>query len=531
MTQKKTHILILLGVAVLVALSIWAIYPPGKKTHLGLDLQGGLEVVYNARQPDGTDPTVEQLQQTIAIINRRVNGMGTTEAQVQQQGLNQISVSLPGEKDPEHALAVIGKTAQLQFFVDYKQRISGAPAATPEDAIKQAQASTIRDLTPEEKKLIGQLSGDPAAEVRTVPANDPRFILVKAAPGILGGNTEDQWFVYEIYQGADQMTGTAIKDARQGFDQNNQPNVQMDFTSQGAKDFQRVTPDVASHGLVDPTGNTFSIVLDGNLESDPSVAAEYAAAGIVGNSAEITGSFTVAEAKDLANVLKNGALPIRLEMAEQQQVSATLGKDSLRQGLIAGMIGFVLVLVYMLFYYRFLGLVADFALIIYAIVLWGLFNFIPITLTLPGIAGMILSIGVAADANVIIFERIKEEVRHGRTVRSAISAGYSRGIRTIIDADMLTFLTAAVLYWQAAAQPRGFALTLMLGVIVSILTAIVVTRAMLGLLGDYAFFNKASFMGVRGSDQQIAAEAAASQTAKASTGSNRPPSARKKKRR
>ena len=224
----------------------------------------------------------------------------------------------------------------------------------------------------------------------------------------------------------------------------------------------------------------------------------------ISGSAEISGgSMTVAEAKNLAFFLNLGALPVQLDIAYQQEVSATLGKDSLNQGLIAGLIGLGIVLLYMLLYYRFLGLVADLALIVYAILLWGLFNLIPVTLTLPGIAGMILTIGVAADANVVIFERIKEEVRRGKTVRSAVSSGYARGFSTILDANVLTMLTALVLFLFAIAAAKGFAFTLIVGVIVDVLTAVLFTRAMLGVLAGFAFFNKPSLMGVKAGQLDI----------------------------
>jgi len=229
--------------------------------------------------------------------------------------------------------------------------------------------------------------------------------------------------------------------------------------------------------------------------------------GISGGAEISGGNMTVKESQDLAFVLKTGALPVKLEPTYQQQVSATLGKDSLNQGLIAGLIGLGLVLIYMLAYYRFLGLVADLALIVYGILLWGLFSAIPVTLTLPGIAGMILTIGVAADANVVIFERIKEEVRHGKTVRSAVNSGYARGFKTILDANILTMLTAAVIFVFATASPKGFALTLILGVLVSMLTAVLFTRAMLGVLAGFAFFSKPAFMGVRTSQIEAVAVA------------------------
>ena len=233
------------------------------------------------------------------------------------------------------------------------------------------------------------------------------------------------------------------------------------------------------------------------MESDPQVDPKENPNGIQGGSAEITGNFTIQEAKDLALVLNTGALPVSLTQIMKTQVSATLGKDSLIAGLIAAAVGFAIVFGYLIIYYRFLGLIADIALLIYAVLLYGLFNAIPVTLTLPGIAGMILTIGVAADANVVIFERIKEEIRRGKTVRTAVNTGYGRGFRTILDANVLTLLTAVVLFEFATAQPKGFAFTLILGVLVSMFTAVLATRAMLGLLSDYAFFNRPGLLGVR----------------------------------
>ena len=197
-------------------------------------------------------------------------------------------------------------------------------------------------------------------------------------------------------------------------------------------------------------------------------------------------------------MLQTGSLPIAFTTLDQSSVSATLGKDSLRQGLIAGIIGLVLVMIYLLVVYRFLGLVADIALLIYAALFYGLIVLVPITMTLPGIAGIILTIGVAADANVVIFERIKEEVRLGRTVRQAISQGYSKGFHTILDANVCTLITAAVLYIAGTGSVKGFAFTLAVGVIVSMFTAVLATRAMLSLLGGFRWFHNAAFMGASG---------------------------------
>ena len=305
--------------------------------------------------------------------------------------------------------------------------------------------------------------------------------------------------------------GEAIKSARASFDQAGQPNVVMDFTDEGSDTFQEITRNLYRQGLLKSTPQTFAIVLDNVMESDPMI--DYTDPtlrnGIEGGAEISGGGMTVQESKDLAFVLNTGALPVELETSYEQQVSATLGKDSLDQALIAGMAGLGLVLVFLLAFYRFLGLVADLALIVYGILLWGLFNVIPVTLTLPGVAGLILTIGVAADANVVIFERIKEEVSQGKTVRSAVNSGYALGFKTILDANVLTLLTALVLFIFATAQPKGFAVTLMLGVIVSMFTAVLFTRAILGVLAGFAFFNRPSLMGVRpGHIQQVKAEQA-----------------------
>jgi protein-export membrane protein SecD len=324
-----------------------------------------------------------------------------------------------------------------------------------------------------------------------------------AKTGIYLGNKSS---VYFLYQHKPAMTGAAISSARQGFDQFSKANVLIDFTGTGGKAFEAVTKQLALTGALKQQDQSFAIVLDNAMESDPVVSYTENPQGISGGKAEITGSFTIQEAKDLALVLNTGALPVTLAPIEQQQVSAVLGKDSLRAGMIAGAIGLGLVLIFMVGVYRFLGVIADLALIIYGVLLWGVFNAVPVTLTLPGIAGMVLTIGVAADANVVVFERIKEEVRRGKSVRSAINSGYGKGFKTILDANILIILTALVLFYFATAQPKGFALTLMIGTVVSLFTAVLATRAMLGLLSNFSFFNKASFMGAHSGEQLFEGE-------------------------
>lgn len=470
------NVLILMSVAAYVVSSLFLIYPPGETTRLGLDLRGGVQVVYEARTIQGKAPSAAELDKTLSIIERRVNGLGVSESVVQKQGTDQISVALPGIRDVDQALAIVGKTAQLEFYDDAETRLAG-PAESREQLLEEAGGR----LPDEDREALRK--GESVSKYR----------IIEAPAGVWGDNIEPVYFLY-LHEPA--MTGAAIKEARQGFDQFQRPNVLMEFTDEGGKEFEEITRRLAIRGALKQESQTFAIVLDDVMESDPQVDYIDNPQGISGGSAEITGDFTIQEAKDLALVLNTGALPVTLTPVEKQQVSATLGEDSLDAGLLAGAIGLALVLVFLIVIYRFLGLVADLAMIVYAIILWGVFNAVPVTLTLPGIAGMILTIGVAADANVVVFERIKEEVRAGKSVRSAITSGYSRGFRTILDANALILLTALVLFYFATSQPKGFALTLMIGVVVSMFTAVLATRALLGLLSDIPFFNRASFMGV-----------------------------------
>lgn len=470
----------MLFMVALVAVAVYYIVPPSVKTRLGLDLQGGLEVIYTARTAEGGTPSSEQIDKTISILDRRVNGLGVTESTIQKQGTEQIAVALPGIKDPEQALAIIGKTAQLEFYKEDPESRPVGPVESKEAALEELRAKGVSDAK------LEQLSVEGVTE-------DYALVRTKEDPA---GEQPVFWYVYRR---PPVMTGDAIKSAQAGYGQDGKPNVSIEFTGEGSDRFQEITRDLYRTGLLKNEPQTFAIVLDNQLESAPMI--DYTKPelrnGIEGGAEISGGNMTVQESQDLAFVLNTGALPVKLEPAYQQQVSATLGKDSLDQALIAGLAGLGLVLLYMLLYYRFLGLVADIALIVYGILLWGLFNFIPVTLTLPGIAGLILTIGVAADANVVIFERIKEEVRHGKTVRSAVNSGYAIGFKTILDANILTVLTAAVLFFFGTASPKGFALTLILGVLVSMLTAVLFTRAMLGLLAGFSFFNRPALMGVK----------------------------------
>jgi SecD/SecF fusion protein len=293
----------------------------------------------------------------------------------------------------------------------------------------------------------------------------------------------------------------SLSGTRQDFDPTTgEPVVLMQFKSKGNKIFKEVTKNEAIRGSIQQSPQHFAIVLDNEIRSWPQIDYTQNPQGIdpTGTGAQITGLQSLKEAQNLALVLQTGALPVNFVTLERTDVSATLGKDSLKQARNAAIGGLIAVMIFLLLAYRFLGLVAVLGLGIYAALMYGAILLVPVTLTLPGFAGLILTIGVAADANIVVFERIKEEVRLGKTMRKAIADGYAKGFRTIIDANVVTVITALILFAVASAEVKGFALMLLIGTVVSLVTAVAATRAMLGLLSGFRWFNNPSFMGAAG---------------------------------
>jgi SecD/SecF fusion protein len=331
-------------------------------------------------------------------------------------------------------------------------------------------------------------------EVLVVP---PGTVVVSELPSDANGSVlegaKPGWYALRDRPA---LSGDDITDPKQEFNQFNQPNVTFEFTDEGREAFHRVTRQIAQRGQARAFGSPttqqaeelsgrFAVVLDNEVKTRPSIDFQQNPDGIDGRTgAEIAGGFAdIQDAQDLATFLQIGALPINLKLISQTQVSATLGEQALDQGLKAGLIGLALVILFLIAYYRLLGVVATLGLAVYAVVFFALIKLIPVTMTLPGIAGLILTIGVAADSNIVIFERIKEEVRAGRSLTSAIAVGYRRGIGTIIDANVITLLTAFILFVLATAGVKGFAFTLGVGTIVSLFTAVVFTQALFGIFG------------------------------------------------
>ena len=283
---------------------------------------------------------------------------------------------------------------------------------------------------------------------------------------------------------ADHMSGVDyldIKDPAQSTDQAGSPDVTFSLTSRGAKAFQNVTSTIAHRGdrvsgLGQQLNQHFAVALDNKLIEVPQIDFKQYPDGIQGGGADITGGFTIQSAQDLATQLRLGALPINLNLISESQVSATLGKQALHQGLLAGLAGLLIVAIFLLWFYRVLGVIATVGLIVYGVYFYALIKLIPITLTLPGIAGLILTIGVAADANIVLFERVKEEYRAGSSIQRAIVTGYKRGIAAIIDANVVIFMTAFILFVLATAGVKGFAFTLGIGTITSLFTAVAIVN-------------------------------------------------------
>lgn len=359
------------------------------------------------------------IEQTIEVIRRRVDALGTTEPVIMRQGERRVLVQIPGYEDSARAKLIIGQTAQLDFkLVDEKG-----------------------DL---ERAVAGQ-----------IPAGDMIAYFEDGRPILLKKRTE--------------LSGKDVAQAHVSIDpQYNEPAVTLKFNSQGARKFDRLTKENVN--------KRFAILLEGKVQSAPVIRER-----ISGGTAQITGSFLVEEARDLAIVLRAGALPAPIKVVEERSIGPSLGQDSIDQGMNSIIYGCIAVLLFMIVYYRFFGLVANVALIFNILLIAAVMSMLGATLTLPGIAGIVLTIGMAVDANVLIFERIREEINLGKTPFSAVDGGYDKAFSTIMDANITTLIAAIVLFQFGSGPIKGFAVTLSVGILASMFTAIVVTRAIIVL--------------------------------------------------
>ncbi|MGE5379555.1 MAG: protein translocase subunit SecD [Methylocystaceae bacterium] len=390
---------VVIGIALLAGL---AFTPIKNHINLGLDLQGGLHVVMEAKEKPGQTISDDTIKKTVAVMRNRIDAMGVKEPIIQTQGNKRVIIELAGVKDPEEAARILGQTAQLKF-VD------------------------------ESGKVV--------------------------------------------------VTGNNLKDATANIGQDNQPVVDIEFDKTGSEKFAQAT---AAN-----VGKTLSIVLDDKVISAPRVDE-----AITGGKAMIHGGFqNLEEASNLAIQLRSGALPVDLVQAEKRTVGPTLGSDSLKKSIHAGIIGLIMIFIFMLGFYRLPGAVADVSLVFYSVLVLGITALIGQTLTLPGIAGFLLSIGMAVDANIIIYERIKDELRHGKTLQAAIDAGFKRAFVAIVDSNVTTLIAAVVLLYFGTGSIKGFAVTLSIGILASMFTAITFTHWLLRWCADV--WKKTSLYGVK----------------------------------
>ena len=494
----------------IIGLLVWTFLPGERHTpKLGLDLRGGTQVILSPSVAAGETLTQDQLNQTVAIIRQRVDGFGVAESEVTIQGTGngaKIIVTIPGETS-RTVVDQLKTTAQLNFrpvlAIDFGSPQPSASPTPSDTASPSASASASPSPTPEPSPTVSV-----APELLVPPIQSPdgsgdfadRFAALNCAESdVLGGSTDDpaQYLISCDQDGSVKyalapadLVGTDIESATAGLPQQGAGGwqVELQMTTEGAKKFADSTTKLSA---LESPNDQFAIVLDGVVISAPSVNE-----AILGGSAVISGSFTADEARALAQVLKYGALPVGLEVDEVQQISPTLGSDQLQAGLIAGGFGLLLVTVYLLLYYRALGVIAVVSLVAAAVMTYLVFVIlgrgIGFTLTLSGVAGAIVAIGITADSFIIYFERIRDEIREGKRLRVSIDQGWIRARRTILAADFVSLLSAAILYFLSVGSVRGFAFTLGLITFVDIAVAFLFTRALVTKLGNSKWMNSGS---------------------------------------
>ncbi|HBU28273.1 TPA: protein translocase subunit SecD [Candidatus Uhrbacteria bacterium] len=426
----------------------------GTPFHLGLDLLGGAHLVYEADVSQiGEADRADALRGVRDVIERRVNAFGVAEPIVQLTGDTRIIVELAGIQDINEAIGQIGETPILEF----KRPV----------ALDPSQSDPLEGIT---------VSTDADGNATLVDTDGLPVELNEEMLQALQGT--NQWENTEL-------SGAHLKHASVEFDANTgTPLVALTFDTEGGELFGKLTEELI--------GQQIAIFLDGSIISSPVVQD-----AIYGGQAQITGSESIEEARTLAQRLNAGALPVPIELISQQTVGPTLGAISLERSLLAGAIGLALIALFMVLYYRLPGLLAVVALVVYGVLVLSVFKLVPVTLTLAGIAGMVLSIGMAVDANVLIFERLKEEVRSGRPLDRSIDEAVKRAWSSIRDGNMTTLIACVILFGFSSSFIKGFALTLGIGVVVSMLTAVVVTRAFLALAARWSFLDKPFLYGVK----------------------------------
>jgi len=481
MARQQGWFALILALAIAAA-AVLASFP----LQLGLDLKGGSQLTLQV-MPAGAIKQVksEQLEAVKDVLDRRINGLGVAESTLQSVGDDQLVLQLPGEQDPSRAAKVLGTTALLEFRAQKpgtEQEMSGllklkrqAVAVLNQSRQQQAAGEAKPEIKTEE---LAQALDQLGLQVPPGSSETEQLELLLA---------EVNRRIVDLYDPA-QLTGKDLTSAgRQQQQTGSGWDVTLAFNSEGGRKFAELTQGIAG------SGRLLGIVLDGRSISEASVGPEFKPAGITGGAASITGNFTAEEARDLEVQLRGGSLPLPVKVIEQRTIGATLGAENVQRSLSAGLFGLALVALFMVVVYRLPGFVAVVALALYSLFNLALYALIPVTLTLPGIAGFILSIGIAVDANVLIFERVKEELRRGNTLIRSIDAGFSLAFSSILDGHITGLISCAALFALGTGLVKGFALTLGIGLVLSLFTALSCTRTLLRLLMGYPALRRATF--------------------------------------
>ncbi len=443
--QKQRAYIVLILVLVAAAIATLVSLP----LELGLDLRGGAQLTIQVKPTEEVQQiTPDDLQAVKEVIANRINEFGVSETTVQTVGEDKILVQLPGESDPQTAERRLKGTAKLEFR-EQKQGTEGDLAAESQVRQQLALQLALLQANNEANKNTEEI----AKLQESLQASEQAILDLFKSVGLTGKNLKD-----------------ALPQPTQA---GNLWEVAIRFDDEGGKKFAELTKNLAG------TGRSLGIFLDNQLISAPVVGAEFADTGIAGGRAVITGNFNIESARDLAIQIKGGSLPFPVEVVENRTVGATLGQDSIRRSIYAGIDGLVLVLIFMAVYYRLPGIIADAALAVYTLLTLACYSLVGVTLTLPGIAGFILSIGMAVDANVLIFERTREELRAGKTLYRSVESGFYRAFSSILDSNVTTLIACGALLWKGSGLVRGFALTLAIGVVVSMFTAVTCSRTLM----------------------------------------------------
>ena len=456
---NRRNVWLLVATTILVLGSIFMFTPPQEKINQGLDIQGGLSVVLSAKSTDGGTVSSDDMEKSRAIIEQRVNALGASEAVVQLQGTDQILVQIPGLSDTETALATIGKTGKLEFA-----RLDSFTDDDVKTKIENGQYGTNGTITDDFGNTL------PSGEVEHLKVEEGTY-----TPLITGSN------ITKVDIGRASETGTDY-------------SVNVTLDSEGTKAFAEATKELAS------SKGKIVIILDGEVQSAPAVQSE-----ITGGQVSITGGYDKDDASAMETVLESGSLPVSFEYAQSQVVGPTLGQDALTSGVLVAAIGLALVMLYLLVFYQGLGLLTAAAMAVFAVLYLGILALLSqfglFSLSMAGIAGVVLTIGMAADSSILTLERFREEIRMGRSVRAASITGVRHGILTSIDADLVTMVSALTLFFLASASVKGFGLTLALGIVCDIVMMLLFKAPIIRILAPKCIARHPGFWGVKDCEQ------------------------------